>query len=506
MSGMVGSRVPLWVVLLVMSGAPAQSPVAVLHDLQYAEGFARDGRRNTLDLYLPGGVEDAPVVMFVHGGSWSAGSKERYRGLGEALARNGLACAKINTRMFPFVRPDKMVEDCAHACRWLHDHGAEYGYDGDRLFLMGHSAGAHLVSWLATDDSKWRISGVPREALRGVLAMSGVYDTRPRHVLLDSVFGLDLDFRLASSPILHASAEAPPFLLLWAGRDLAGLALGGRILAERLRHCGVPVETIEMQDSNHVDYVFRLGRPGSTLLPRLVDYVNRMAGARAERSRTDRFEVTRSRAVLGEGALPVDLFAPDAQPRQLLVLAVSGAERAAGINLAREVARYGGAVAVVDCSGLAELADADALAGFTAAVRRLDDVRSEYGLPDAAPFLGAIGETSWLIAATPLPAAGRLLLGAPAVSAVVRGVLHGERDHGQRADRMLEANASPIVLVWSRGDPEAAHADAKEMSELVTRKDDFAVRLEYGPVSEMLREVGPDDVTLVPLVSAFLGL
>ena len=139
--------------LLALNLAP-QGGVEVHEDVQYSED-ARQSRRNRLDLYVPEAATPPPVVMFVHGGSWTGGSKDYFGHIGETLAAQGFACAVINTRLFPFAKPDVMVGDCARALGFVHRHGEQFGYDGDQLFVMGHSSGAHLCSsaslpwWLA---------------------------------------------------------------------------------------------------------------------------------------------------------------------------------------------------------------------------------------------------------------------------------------------------------------------------------------------------------------------
>lgn len=495
--------------LLLLTGvsAPAQHAIEVHHDLEYAAGIARDGRRNSLDLYLPDGVQRPPLVMFVHGGGWAAGSKERYPPLGEALAAEGLACAIINTRMFPFVRPDKMVEDCARAIGWLHANAAAHDYDGDRLFLMGHSAGAHLVSWLALDATMWRIAETPRTVLRGVFAMSGVYDARPHHQLLERVFGDDVALRAAASPARYVSAAAPPFCVLWAENDIPGLALGSRMLVHRLRRHGRPVETIELPRKNHVDYVRELRRANPELLPHVIDWIRRTDASPPPGVPAVHREVARHDNVLAaRDGLPTDLFLPDARPRQWLVLAVGAEEREAAATLAWQLAREGAAVAVVDCAPLRRLEDDQSVARFTATVRLLADPKADHALPASPPFLGAIGAAGWLVAVAPITPSGRVLLGAPAAAAVTRDVLRGGRRHGQLADRLLRANAAPILVVGSDGDAAAARADSVDLLALIQRRGDVTIQLDDEPVAAMLRGLGPDDDTLVPLLAAFLGL
>jgi len=195
--------------LFALNLAP-QGGVEVHEDVQYSED-ARQSRRNRLDLFVPDAATPPPVVMFVHGGSWTGGSKDYFGHIGETLAAQGFACAVINTRLFPFAKPDVMVGDCARALGFVHRHGEQYGYDGDQLFVMGHSSGAHLCSWLAYDERQLAAVEVPRYALRGAVLLSGVYDVRGHHVLLDGVFGRDDALRrLASTWFTPAGGTARP--------------------------------------------------------------------------------------------------------------------------------------------------------------------------------------------------------------------------------------------------------------------------------------------------------
>ncbi|MCA8951800.1 MAG: alpha/beta hydrolase, partial [Planctomycetes bacterium] len=313
--------------VLPAQAVPRSGPAAVEHlDVQYAQGVAHDGRRNALDLYLPGGVDHPPLVVFLHGGGWSAGSKDRYAPLGEGLCARGIACAALNTRMFPFVRPDAMVEDCARAFGFLWSHAGDYGYDPERMFLMGHSAGAHLVSWLALDPSKWALTGAPAAALRGVIALSGIYDARPRHRVLDKIFGEEAAARAAASPALLVGDAAPPFQILWAERDIPGLGLTARAFANQLRRHGGAVETLELAGYDHVDYMRALRQPGGgVLLPHVVDYVERLCRARPAPAPAPAWQHGDVQQRLCDpivGRLPVELFTPArGAARQWLALA-----------------------------------------------------------------------------------------------------------------------------------------------------------------------------------------
>ena len=263
-------RVALSACLTVCLGAQ-QTSVAVYEDVVYSDA-ARQPRRNSLDLVVPATEQPPPLVMFTHGGSWTGGKKDGFRMLGHVLAQKGYACALINTQMFPFVKPDTMVRDCGRALGFLHRSADKYKFDGNQLFVMGHSSGAHLSSWLALDDDLLKEAGVPKKALRGAILLSGVYDVRCRHFALDGVFGRNAEFRTQATPWLYADKSDVPMFLAWGNRDLPGLSLCARILRDRLTQLGVPVCAHEY-DRNHQDYVFQIGGAHDCLTPDLLQFL-----------------------------------------------------------------------------------------------------------------------------------------------------------------------------------------------------------------------------------------
>jgi len=258
--------------LMTLCAWGQQEAVTTYEDVQYSE-VARQPRRNSLDLFVPKAKAPPPLIMYVHGGVWTGGSKDRFRVFGRVFAQHGYACALINTQMYPFVKPDTMAEDCGRALGFLHRSADKFGYDRDRLFVMGHSSGAHLVSWLALDDQQLKRAAVPKSALRGAILLSGVYDVRCRHVLLDGVFGSDQSFRTRATPWLYADKTDVPVFLAWGTRDLPGLSLCARILRDRLRGCGVPVAAHQYDGSNHTGYLFAVGTPRDRLMPDVLRFV-----------------------------------------------------------------------------------------------------------------------------------------------------------------------------------------------------------------------------------------
>jgi acetyl esterase/lipase len=231
--------------------------VRFVHDLRYGSD-ARHG----LDLYLPSRA-DFPVVLFVHGGQWTYGDKALYAHLGCFLARHGIGAVVANYRLSPGAQHPAHVQDVAAALAWTRKHLPAHGGDTDRHFLMGHSAGGHLVSLLATDESHLGPWGLSPDHIAGVVAISGVY-----HVHINvSLYGLGHVFRgadrWAASPLCHVKPGCPPFLILYAQREAWTLAGQARKFHARLQACRGRSRILPVPDEDHVSIVHSIAAPGA---------------------------------------------------------------------------------------------------------------------------------------------------------------------------------------------------------------------------------------------------
>jgi acetyl esterase/lipase len=262
--------------------APAYE-VRSVRDVAYYDGPDADPAKHKLDLFLPKGAKDFPVVVFVHGGAWHRGDKSYlgvYSSLGAFLARHGVGAAVINYRLSPAVRHPEHAHDVARAVAWMHGHIARYGGRPDELFLCGHSAGGHLVALLATDPAYLKAEGLKPDAVRGVIALSGVYDLAglPER-MLRSAFGTDPDVAEAASPVRHVRPGLPPFLLLYADRDLPGCdRRPAEAFARALRDRGVPAETHEIAHSSHHKIILSASVTGDPVSEALLAFVAPHAG------------------------------------------------------------------------------------------------------------------------------------------------------------------------------------------------------------------------------------
>ena len=238
-------------------------------DIAYSEA---GGNRTRLDVYVPGEGKDHPVVVWVHGGAWQLGDKRLVQAKPKAFNEHGYVLVSVNYRLHPAVTYKEQAGDIAQAIRWVKDHSREHGGDPRRIFLMGHSAGAHLVALVATDERYLEKAGLKLRDLSGVILLDGAgYDitrqisqtTLPRlKAMYTNVFTEDEETQKDASPITHVARGKgiPPFLILHVAsrRDSKAQAEG---LAARVREAGSEAKVVPAEGKTHLTINRELGEP-----------------------------------------------------------------------------------------------------------------------------------------------------------------------------------------------------------------------------------------------------
>jgi acetyl esterase/lipase len=303
-----------------------QAPFEVdcVRDVAYYAGPDVDPVRHQLDLFLPRGVSDYPVVVLVHGGAWLVGNNRcsgLYTSVGEFLASQGVAAVLPNYRLSPAVKHPEHVKDVARAFGWVRRNISAYGGCSDRIFLAGHSAGGHLVSLLATDERFLRAEGLSIADIKGVIAISGVYDipagelavtlggATSRAFRLDEMiplrgmsdhdvtsvlgipmrvdvfgpaFGDDPEVRKQASPRNHVRPGLPPFLICSAEKDLPHLPGMAKVFHQALREQGVDARLVTVPRRNHNSIVFRAVEPDDPLARAMLEFIREYACVASE--------------------------------------------------------------------------------------------------------------------------------------------------------------------------------------------------------------------------------
>jgi acetyl esterase/lipase len=176
--------------------------------------------RQKLDIYVPKNGEVKATILYLYGGGWVSGARWYYRLFGRAMASRGFAVVVPDYHLFPHATFPAFVEDAALAFKWMHEHAAELGGNSSRLFVMGHSAGAHISTLLALDPAYLQAHGLTPAAIKGVVGLAGPYTLDPlKWRGLKDIFATSREAPHGARPIKLARADAPPMLLLHGQRD-----------------------------------------------------------------------------------------------------------------------------------------------------------------------------------------------------------------------------------------------------------------------------------------------
>lgn len=244
-------------------------PARVQKDVAYVAG---GGERNRLDVYAPAGAKDLPVVVWIHGGAWKLGNKSAVQEKPRAFNEKGFLFVSLNYRLHPAADYKQQAGDVARALRWVRDHAKEHGGDPTKIFLMGHSAGAHLAALTAIDGRYLEAAGLKPSAISGVILLDGAGYDVPRQIELarlpalkatyTTVFGVDRAIQTDASPIAHVARGKgiAPFLILHVATR-ADSRVQSEDLAKKLRAAEVEAKVVPCPGKNHATINREIGQP-----------------------------------------------------------------------------------------------------------------------------------------------------------------------------------------------------------------------------------------------------
>ena len=263
------------------------SETQITRDIVYKAGSTSPAQR--LDLFVPA-PKHWPVMVFVHGGGWDSGDKalrfageDVYGNVGRFFASHGVGVAVINYRLQPQATWRQQVSDVADAVAWVKGHIKSHGGDPTRIFLAGHSAGAHLASFVALNREVAAQHNLPRIA--GAICASGAgldmtdaetYRLGNRVSYYAERFagaGGNPEWQREASPASYARKGAPPFLILYATGESAPLQRQARHFHDILDSKGVRNSLIAVPGESHTRIVLTLSRPDKIAGPAILEFI-----------------------------------------------------------------------------------------------------------------------------------------------------------------------------------------------------------------------------------------
>jgi arylformamidase len=238
-----------WLARWTEASAQLREKPAARLDIPYG-----NGPRARLD-YLPSQRSRAPLFVFIHGGYWQRNDKNMFTCMGEGPLARGFDVALPGYTLGPEARLRDIVEEINGALSFLFEHARDFGFDRDRLFVGGWSAGGHLTA---------AVSSHP--AFAGGVPISGIFDLEPISLnYLNEKLNLDAAEIAELSPLHVLPARMPPLRLFAGGKELPELQRQSFDYAEAARGRSLPVELKILPGHNHYSILDELRRPDGAI-------------------------------------------------------------------------------------------------------------------------------------------------------------------------------------------------------------------------------------------------
>ena len=240
------------------ASAAARARLRYRADLRYGPGAAE-----TLDLF-PAAVAGGPVHVFVHGGAWRGGDKDSYSFPAETFVGAEAHYVALNFGQLPEARLPELADQVRRAIAWVYRNAGRLGGDPERLYLSGHSSGAHLAAVALTTD--WPALGLPRAVIKAALLAGGMYDLRAPLLSARSRYvQVTREEEDALSPLRHVGRIRCPIALAHGERESPEFRRQAADFAAALGAAGLGPEVTVGPGLNHFELLETLGRPDGVL-------------------------------------------------------------------------------------------------------------------------------------------------------------------------------------------------------------------------------------------------
>lgn len=220
--------------------------------------------RQTLDLF-PAHVAGAPLLIFIHGGYWQANDKTNYGFIADPVVSAGGALANINYGLAPEYAMAEIIEHARAAILWLYDNASDGIFDNQKVYVAGHSADGHLAAKLLATD--WPALGVPANLVRGITAISGVFDLAPLiETSINDKPGRDQKSARPCSPLFHSPTNSAPVTVAVGGDETEEFLRQAKSYTACCQTAGCAADLLRLNGFNHDAIVNQMSDANATLI------------------------------------------------------------------------------------------------------------------------------------------------------------------------------------------------------------------------------------------------
>jgi len=249
--------------------AAARQRLPGVYDLRYG---ARPQQTFDLHRAVSSPAGPPPLVLFLHGGYWRALDKRDHSFVAPLFVEAGVTLANINYDLCPGVTLDGIVDEICEAVRSFAHHATDVGADAQRLFLVGHSAGAHLVARMLAQD--WAATGLPADTITGAVALSGIYEPEVvRHLAVNAEIGLAVAMAARHDCLRQPPTRQVPLLIAVGGTEPTGWIGQSRAYHDVCARAGLAVRWMRVEGANHFTLLEEAMTAGSPLAAAMLQLV-----------------------------------------------------------------------------------------------------------------------------------------------------------------------------------------------------------------------------------------
>ena len=286
---LINNNFSRYVIAIMACLSSACSPVKVLNSLVPENGYELfsaieygDNARQKLDIYLPKAADKSAalkkVIIFYYGGNWDSGERADYKFVAEALVSHGYIVVIPDYRVYPEVLFPGLMADPVSAAKWVKTNIKKYNGDANKVFLAGHSAGAHMVVMMAINPEYLAQASLKPNDFAGVIGLAGPYDFLPlKSDRLKVIFGAEAE-QWKSQPINFVDGDNPPLFLAVGMKDGTVWPRNSFNLAKKIKQKKGLVEVHEFASYGHVDMVAKLAKPlrgNGELLKSVITFIDK---------------------------------------------------------------------------------------------------------------------------------------------------------------------------------------------------------------------------------------
>ena len=260
-----------------------QTALFVLNSLAYFGQYQQykdinyNNHQQKLDIYITSSnnldeYSKKPTVIFFYGGCWGACSqldKTDYRFIAQTLTKYGISTVIVDYRKFPQVKFPSIIADAANSVEWVTNNISRYGGNPQNIYLMGHSAGAHIASIL--NFNKTYLTEATYRNIKGFIGLAGAYDFLPfDESYQPALFGPPEKY-YNSQTINFVTGNEPASLLLYGNNDTRVKRRNIESLSKKINKMEGVVETHIYNNVDHISIISSLSIPFRNKKPILGD-------------------------------------------------------------------------------------------------------------------------------------------------------------------------------------------------------------------------------------------